>query len=176
VHQPFSQTTFILCLPDLPPQHPRSLIPYSLTSTTSLYQGKKLFSLRGDKYGEGEQLPSQGKRNFFFLFLLFFFFFFSYFFLCQPPSHSLLLPADRQPLRSRVGFYHLVAGLLNPTALLMRAKFFNLPVPIGQDFLILLPYMTDCSIITDCQHGLNSWAPANCAGVLTTAPARYFMK
>ena len=88
----------------------------------------------------------------------------------------LLLPADRQPLRSRVGFYHLVAGLLNPTALLKRAKFFNLPVPIGQEFLNLLPYMTDRSIITDFQHGLNSWAPAKCTGVLTTAPARYFMK
>jgi len=58
----------------------------------------------------------------------------------------------------------------------MKAKFSNLPVPIGQDFLILLPYMTDRSIITDCQHGLNSWAPANATEVLTTAPARYFMK
>jgi len=58
----------------------------------------------------------------------------------------------------------------------MRAKFFNLPVPIDQDFLIILPYMTDRSIITDCQHGLNSWAPAIATGVLTTAPARYFMK
>ena len=109
-------------------------------------------------------------------FLLLFFITFFYFFFTNPPSHLLLLPADRQPLRSRVGLYHLVAGLLNPTALLMRAKFFNLPVPIGQDFLILLPYMTDRSIITDCQHGLNSWAPANATGVLTTAPARYFMK
>ena len=44
----------------------------------------------------------------------------------------------------------------------MKAKFSNLPVPIAQDFLILLPYMTDRSIITDCQHGLNFWAPANC--------------
>jgi len=70
---------------------------------------------------------------FIFIFLLLFFLSFSYFFLCQPPSHVLLLPADRQPLRSRAGFYHLVAGLLNPTALLMRAKFFNLPVPIGQE-------------------------------------------
>jgi len=113
---------------------------------------------------------------FFLYFIFYFIFIFSYFFLCQPPSHSLLLPADRQPLRSRVGFYLLVAVLLNPIALLMKAKFFNLPVPIGQDFLILLPYMTDRSIITGCQHGLNSWAPANCTGVLTTAPARYFMK
>jgi len=127
--------------------------------------------------GRGNIYPPRVKETFFSILTFFFlFFFFSYFFLRQPPSHSLLLPADRQPLRSRVGFYHLVAGLLNPTALLTRAKFFNLPVPIGQDFLILLPYMTDRSIITDCQHGLNSWAPANCAGVLTTAPARYFMK
>ena len=36
--------------------------------------------------------------------------------------------------------------------------------------------MTDRSIITDFQHGLNSWAPANATGVLTTVPARYFMK
>jgi len=69
----------------------------------------------------------------FFYFILFYFYIFSYFFLCQPPSHSLLLPADRQPSRPRVGFYLLVAGLINPIALLMRAKFFNLPVPIGQD-------------------------------------------
>ena len=67
-----------------------------------------------------------------FIFIIFIFFHISFF--ANPPSHLLLLPADRQPLRSRVGFYHLVAGLLNPTALLMRAKFFNLPVPIGQDF------------------------------------------
>jgi len=72
---------------------------------------------------------------FYFYFNFISFYIFSYFFLCQPPSHSLLLPADRQPLRSRVGFYLLVAGLINPTALLMRAKFFNLPVPIGQDYL-----------------------------------------
>jgi len=71
----------------------------------------------------------------YFIFIFISFYIFSYFFLCQPPSHSLLLPADRQPLRSRVGFYLLVAGLINPTALLMRAKFFNLPVPIGQDYL-----------------------------------------
>jgi len=71
-----------------------------------------------------------------FIFLYFYILFPLYFFiflLCQP-SHSLLLPADRQPLRSRAGFYLLVAGLINPTALSMRAKFFNLPVPIVQDF------------------------------------------
>ena len=132
--------------------------------------------------GRGQKLPSPKvkKKQFLFLlfsiltFIYFFFFFFHIPFFTNPPSHSLLLPADRQPVRSRVGFYLLVAGLINPTALLMRAQFFNLPVPIGQDFL--LPYMTDRSIITDYQHGLNSWAPANCAGVLTTAPARYFMK
>jgi len=51
----------------------------------------------------------------------------------------------------------MIAGLINPTALLMKARSSNLPVLIGQEFLILLPYMTDRSIITDCQHGLNSY-------------------
>jgi len=38
---------------------------------------------------------------FIFIFILYFIslYIFSYFFLCQPPSHSLLLPADRQPFR-----------------------------------------------------------------------------
>jgi len=67
-------------------------------------------------------------------FIYFYILFLSFIVLDSPTPHPLLLPADRQPLRSRVGFYLLVAGLINPTALLIRAKFFNLPVPIGQDF------------------------------------------
>jgi len=96
---------------------------------------------------------------FYFLFSIYFYF---YFYFCQPPPVCFCYPPIANLLRSRVGFYHLVAGLLNPEALLMKAKFSNLPVPIGQESLILLPYMTDRSIITDVQHGLNSWAPANC--------------
>ena len=75
--------------------------------------------------------------SFIFIYSTFFlyFLFFLYLLPCQRPSHSrFCYPADRQPLRSRVEFYLLVAGLLNPTALLMKARFFNLPVPIGQDF------------------------------------------
>ena len=126
-------------------------------------------------------LPKVRKAIFYyFLFLLLYIFLFLFYilflFLCQSPV-PFASATRRSPtfkLRSRVGFYLLVAGLINPTALLMMAQFFNLPVPIGQDFL--LPYMTDRSIITDYQHGLNSWAPAIATGVLTTAPAGYFMK
>jgi len=85
-------------------------------------------------------LPSAGEASmrkllfiYYYYFLTFFSFFSFFSFFCQPLSCLLLLPADRQPLRSRVGFYHLVAGLLNPGALLIKAKFSNLPVPIGQD-------------------------------------------
>jgi len=48
--------------------------------------------------------------------------------------HSFLLPRRSPTFRSKVGFYHLVAGLMSLTALLMKARFSNPPVPIGQDF------------------------------------------
>jgi len=78
-------------------------------------------------------LPKIKEAKDFILFYFIPYFLFSIFIYRPPRSGSLLLPADPQPLRSRVGFYHLVAGLLNPRALLMKAKFSNLPVPIGQD-------------------------------------------
>jgi len=62
------------------------------------------------------------------------FFFFHISFFANPPPIRFCYPPIANPSRSRVGFYLLVAGLLNPIALLMRAKFFNLPVPIGQEF------------------------------------------
>ena len=44
--------------------------------------------------------------------------------------YSFLLPRRSPIFRFRVGFYHLVAGLMGPTALLKKARFPNLPVPI----------------------------------------------
>ena len=36
--------------------------------------------------------------------------------------------------KAQAGIYRLVAGLMSPTALLMKGRFFNLPVPAEQDF------------------------------------------
>ena len=85
---------------------------------------------------------------------------------------SAIIPRRSPTVRPRAGFYHLVAGLVKPTALLIKARFSNLLVFIGQDFLILLPYMTDRSIITNCERELNSWAPANpgLVGIYLTYP------
>ena len=62
---------------------------------------------------------------------------------------SFCYPADREPhpkVRSRVGFYRLVAVLICP-------KGFSLPVPIGEVSFVLLPYVMDCSIITHDDEG-----------------------
>ena len=58
-------------------------------------------------------------------------------------------PAGREPhpkVRSRAGFYRLVAVLICPKA-------FSLPVPIGEVSFVLLPYVVDCSIITHDDEG-----------------------
>ena len=67
----------------------------------------------------------------------------------KPPFSLFCYPADREPHpkgRSRVGFYHLVAGLIYP-------KVFSLPVPIGEVSFVLLPYVMDRSIITHDDDG-----------------------
>lgn len=97
--------------------------------------------------------------------------FYSYL-LCTPPIAN---PKGQ----SRILLYHHVAGLIVPIALLIKSRFSNLPVPVGQ--LILLPCMTEHSIITHCKLELSSWAPPNCdrgqlvLDMLTTALARHFM-
>ena len=74
-----------------------------------------------------------------------------YYYFCSatPPIADLTLR-----VRPRVGFYHLAAGLICATPLL-RAKVFSLPVPVGQvSFVVRLPYVTDCSIITQFEKGI----------------------
>ena len=64
----------------------------------------------------------------------------------------VLLPPRSQTsslgVRSRVKFYHLASGLICATVLLRKAKVFSLPVPVGRGSSNILPYVTDCSIIT----------------------------